>query len=560
MIGRRRRNVASSVDANLSLESINDFFRTVAISVNHQPASCFHSKIPVGDDHFRFGVVTDEVRYQLQHLDTRKSTGLDGISALFLKMVASEVADPLTFIFNQSLQTGIVPSAWKYSNVTPVHKGGDKSNPGNFRPISVVPVAAKVLERLIADQFRLYLESRHLLHDHQGAYRCGRSSDQILLFAVDKIVNALDCGSVVCAAFLDLRKAFDSLDHVTLLHRIQELGVYNVELWWFQNYLSDRYQRVRCGDSFSDWGAVKGGIPQGSALGPLLFLIYVNDMPDQVQHGVLLQFADDTCLICCGKSYEETSVLLTEDLTLLSQWIVTSHMQVNVNKSSVMWFYIKQSKRRAPPPSVYLGGLPLQQVDRHKYLGVFFDPQLRWDVHVNNICKKMSYYLYLVSYHRRQLPLHVLEMLMDSLVLSQFYALPVWGPSLGTAAMSRLQRLCNRAVWVTCGLRKYDHVSAARYSLGWLPFDLLIQHRALALMYRLYISDNCVQLDPPLHFGSNHTYGTRLSSHFCNIFRYSTAFGQKFFRSKAVMWWNSLPCSLFDHSFSCHLYKYLLNL
>ena len=109
-------------------------------------------------------------------------------------------------------------------------------------------------------------------------------------------------------------------------------------------------------------------------------------------------------------------------------------------------------------------------------------------------------------------------------------------------------------------LRKYDHVSAARYSLGWLPFDLLIQHCALTLMYRLYISDNCVRLDPPLHFGSNHTYDTRLSSHFCNIFRYSTAFGQKFFRSKAVTWWNSLPCSLFDRSFSCHLYQYLLNL
>ena len=122
-------------------------------------------------------------------------------------------------------------------------------------------------------------------------------------------------------------------------------------------------------------------------------------MPDQVQHGVLLQFADDTCLICCGKSYEETSVLLTEDLTLLSQWIVTSHMQVN--KSSVMWFYIKQSKCRAPPPSVYLGGLLLQQVDRHKYFAaVFFDPQLRWDIHVNNVCKKMSYYLHLISYHR----------------------------------------------------------------------------------------------------------------------------------------------------------------
>ena len=145
---------------------------------------------------------------------------------------------------------------------------------------------------------------------------------------------------------------------------------------------------MKCGDLFSDWGAVKGGIHQGSALGPLLFLIYVNKMPNQVQHGVLLQFADDTCLICCGKSHEETSMLLTEDLTLLSQWIVACHMQVNVNKSSVMWFYIKQSKRRVPPPSVYLGSLLLQQVDRHKYLGVFFDPQLRWDVHVANVCRE----------------------------------------------------------------------------------------------------------------------------------------------------------------------------
>ena len=148
-----------------------------------------------------------------------------------------------------------------------------------------MPVAAKVLERLIANQLCLYLESCHLLHDHQGAYRCGRSSNQILLFALDKTVNALDLGSVVCAAFLDLRKAFDSLDHVTLLHiRIQELEVHNVK---FRNYLSNHYQRIKCSDLFSDWEAVKGGIPQGSALQPLLFLIYVNKMLNQVQHGVL---------------------------------------------------------------------------------------------------------------------------------------------------------------------------------------------------------------------------------------------------------------------------------
>ena len=310
------------------------------------------------------------------------------------------------------------------------------------------------------------------------------------MFAVDKIVNALDSGSVVCAAFLDTRKACDSLDHVTLLQRLQELKVHNTELRWFQNYLSDHYQRVKCGDLFSDWGAVRGGIPQGSALGPLLFLIYVNSMPNQVKHGILLQFADDTCLICCGESHTKTSMLLTEDLTSLSHWIVASRMQVNVDKSR---FHCKRSKNIASFPRVYLDGLPLKQVDRYKYFGIFFDPQLRWDIHVNHVCKQMSYYLYLISSHRRQLPSRILKMPMDTLVLSQFYALPVRGPSLGTAAMSRLQRLCNRAVRVTCRLRKYDHVSAARHNLGWLPFELLVHYRTLVLMSRHYVHDNCVQ-------------------------------------------------------------------
>ena len=214
-------------------------------------------------------------------------------------------------------------------------------------------------------------------------------------------------------------------------------------------------------------------------------------------------------------------MLLTENLTSLSQWIVASRMQVNVGKSSIMWFHCQRSKKRASFPSIYLDGL---QVDHYKYLDIFFDPQLRWDIHINHVCKRMSYYLYLISYHRRQLPLQILKMLMDTLVLSQFYALPVWGPSLETAPASRLQHLCNRTVRVTCGLRKYDYVSAARHNLGWLPFDLLVQYRTLVLMHRHYVHDNCVQLDPPLLFGPNHGHNTRQS--FLTFLRYLTALEQ----------------------------------
>ena len=167
----------------------------------------------------------------------------------------------------------------------------------------------------------MYLESHNFLREHQGVYRHGKLSEQLLLFVVDSIVRALDQGFVVCAAFLDLRKAFDSLDHVILLERFQQLGVCGTGLRWFQNYLSDHFQQVKCSTVFSDWKLVKGGIPQGNALGPLLFLIYVNNIPKQVQHGPLLQFTNDTCLICCGSSSDSVSKLLSKDLSLLSLWI-----------------------------------------------------------------------------------------------------------------------------------------------------------------------------------------------------------------------------------------------
>ena len=271
------------------------------MSNEHNSAESFVTPSIDVKDVFQFKCIqVSEVILLLSNLDIKKSTGPDGISALFLQQVAEEVATPPTFLYNKSLESGLVPMAWKKSNVTPVYKGGKTDDPGNYRPISVVPIVAKVFEKMVASQLNTFLEHHHLLYNLQGAYRHGRLADQILMYAVDTIVWAVDAGDCVCAAFLDLRKAFDSLDHCILLRRLQKLGVTGVELRWFTDYLSDRMQRVKQNDRYSDWGLVLGGISQGSALGPLLFLIYVNEMPSQVQHGCLLQFADDTCLICAG--------------------------------------------------------------------------------------------------------------------------------------------------------------------------------------------------------------------------------------------------------------------
>ena len=248
-----------------------------------------------------------------------------------------------------------------------------------------------------------------------------------MLQAIDISLNSR---AVVCAAFLNIQKSSDSLDHVILLQHFHHLGVCGTSSWWFASYLSDHVQGVRSGGS-----------------------VYVNTMPLQVRHGMLLQFTDDTCLICCGDSFEHVQSMLCDDLTQLSRWITSSKMKFNMTKSSVMWFGVCGRECAADVPAVSLDGVSLKAVTQKKYLGVVIDHKLTWKFQVAKVCKKMAYYLYLISCHQKELPVYILQMLVDSLVLSQLnYVLPVWGPPLSQHLSSRLHRLHNRTVHVVHGL------------------------------------------------------------------------------------------------------------
>ena len=313
----------------------------------------------------------------------------------------------------------LVPSDWKRSQIVPLHKGGAEDDPTNYQPIAVVSIIAKILEKIIATQLSDYFESNNLMHPHQGAYRHRKSTENILLVAVDTIVTCLDKEDVVCTSFLDIRKAFDSLDHCALFCRLFDLGVSCVALHWFRDYLTDQYHRVKCQGQFSSWRNMKGGIPQGSALSPLLFLVYMNSLPSVISAGTLLQYADDTTLICSGANPTSTAITMNYQLQLIHSWITDSRMKLNSNKSCVMWFMPRHCRhsRLVEQPDIVINNMPLQVTVKQKYLGLIFDNQLSWTSHVSHVCKKMSYYLHLVG---------LIELLMDSLVLSHMqYALPV---------------------------------------------------------------------------------------------------------------------------------------
>ena len=409
----------------------------------------------------------------------------------------------------------------------------------------------------MAQQLSSYLESNQSLSPYQCAYRQGKSTEQLLLVAVDAIASALDKKLCACVAFLDLRKAFDSLDHCLLLQRLGTLGVAGTEISWFASYLSDRFQRVKYCNSYSNWGMVKGGILQGSALGPLLFLVYMNDLSSQVTGGTLLQYADDTALICSGSTLDVVHQCLSDDLSCLLSWVRQSKMQLNIEKSSIMWFR-NCSLSHISPPDVVIDGAPLHTVTTQKYLGVIFDNHLEWSSHVAAVCKKASFYLFWIASHRKALPSEVLKMLIDSLVLSRFtYALPVWGPML--SKLNRLQHLHNWGVRITASLRKYDHVSYHRHQLNWLSLPSLIEYPSLCVMHQIYRDTN-VPLNPPIKFGSNHAYHTRWSDRFIQPVYCRLSATQKLFRHMTSRWWNELPDDIATSTtFLSTTYNYILS-
>ena len=564
VIGRAKPHKPVISDG-ISPDSINEFFQNVAVTADHRSANCFTlPSVSSSANAFYFHEISPcTVFSHLSKLDVTKAMGPDGLSATFLKAIAEVIFIPLTSLYNQSLREGVIPTMWKQSSITPIHKGGSHDDPSNYRPISVAPILAKILEKIVSNQLSSYLEANHLLHPHQGAFRCGKSTSDILLLAVDHIVNSLDCGKVVCAAFLDLRKAYDSLDHCTLLQRIEELGVAKSVLKWFQNYLTGRAHRVKLGEQFSSWRQMKGGVPQGSALGPLLFLIYMNALPLQIINGLLAQYADDTTLICSGSSVSDTAAVMCSQLQLVNKWIVDSKMQLNMQKSSVMWFR-GSSRKKVVFPDIVVNDIVLRQVDKQKYLGVMFDTRLSWTHQVSNVCKKMAYYLHLLNLHKHCLSPHLLKLLVESLVFSHLsYALSVWGPSLNQQLLQRLERSQNRAVRLCRNLSRFDHVSGHYRALRWLPLQQLIQFRSVGMMYHQYHHSRGIPLLPPIMFGRcQSVYDTRVSDHFANPERFRLSFSQSFFRFKASNWWNSIPSSLVIHknfhAFSKDYYEYLL--
>ena len=317
----------------------------------------------------------------LCNLDIDKASGPDGISCHMLRICDDAVVLPLYIIFQNILSSSIFPDLWKLANVTPVFKKEDKQLIKNYRPISLLPICGKIFEKIAFNNLYSYLNTNNLLTPNQSGFRPGDSTTNQLLFLIDEINLAFNNPKSleVRAVFLDISKAFDKVWHKGLLFKLNQNGISNKLLSLFQSYLFNRNQRVVLNGSYSEYTLIESGVPQGSVLGPLLFLIYINDLQKGVKSNVKF-FADDTMLFSIVKNPEETASMMNHDLNIISQWAFQWKMSFNPDPNKQATELLFSCKKKPVfHPELNFNNSPV--VRCHKHLGLSLQSNLIFEKH-----------------------------------------------------------------------------------------------------------------------------------------------------------------------------------
>ena len=335
----------------------------------------------------------------LSNVDVSKATGTDNIGTRLLKLAATHIAEDITFICNSSIDSNCFPDKWKEAKVSPLHKNGPIEEINNYRPISILPVLSKVLEKHVSDSLTLYLNENNLLHKIQSGFRPHHSCETALNFMTDSWLNVINDGKMIGVVLVDFKKAFDLVDHDILMSKLKFYGIKENTLSWFRSYLSQRQQQVSIDITKSRFRPITCGVPQGSILGPLLFLLFINDLPLYTSNVSTDMYADDTTLYDVQTSQDTIEKNLQIALNELHKWWKNNSMVLNSTKTKVMLITTNQKRHGLDRDGLNLdfNMEPLQMITNDKILGVFVDNNLTWNEHIKHISKKIASNIWLLS-------------------------------------------------------------------------------------------------------------------------------------------------------------------
>ena len=513
-------------------EVLNNFFTSVFTIETDTNIPTFSNNKDVSID--SVSVSTEQFKKALLSLNISKSPGPDEIHPRVLRELANELCYPLKYLFDKTIVAGKIPKEWKIAEVRPIFKKGDKNTPGNYRPVSLTPIICKLFEGFIRDKLSDHLLSNDLLYKDQYGFTKGRSTVTQLLTTVHDWMGEIDQGNPVDAVYLDLRKAFDTVPHLRLINKLKGYGINGGILSWITDFLSDRTQFVTVNSSSSPKVPVTSGVPQGSVLGPILFIYYINDMPDFIDCPMKI-FADDTKAYSCVPTPEMRDKL-QRCINSLNDWTETWLLQFNTSKCKVLHI-----GKNNPNYDYYMksenGINKLEATFAEKDLGVIIDPNLSFDAHITATVKKANRLAGLlmrnIAYKHKDIIIPLYKALIRSILE---YGNPVWNPYLRKHVnlIEGVQRRITRCVIGTRGMtyeQRLEYLKIPSLEYRRIRGCLIEVYKILHNLYDPKTTSTLFQLS----HGSTRGHDLKLTKHATktNMFKY-------FFTNRMINTWNNL--------------------
>ena len=551
-----------SVDGNTLTDDtnicngINNYFSTIGEKLDQelrQKASSFdyhnfksYCHKPYKNSFFVTPTNSIELMKIITKLNNSKSPGYDNIGPTLIKDACITILDPLVHIFNLSLLSGCVPDKLKVAKVIPVFKKGDRFQPTNYRPISLLSIFDKLLEKLMFNRLISYLEGNNILYNYQFGFRKNHSTTLALIDTIDNIYENLDNSQTVVGIFLDLTKAFDTVNHDILLYKLQYYGIRGIAYQWFKSYLYNRQQYTVVNNVLSCLTYVQYGVPQGSILGPLLFLLYVNDISCVLPGENIKLFADDTNLFISGVDVNVLNSKCKHCIETLNRWFIANRLHMNADKTNIMVF----PKTKASEICVKLSGTAIKKVQHCRYLGLFIDDTLTWSHHIDTIYSKLLKYIGIFYKIRSKLPWSILRNIYFAFVYPHIlYGIEIYANTSSTH-LKKLIIMNNKLLRI---LQNKPHKFPVKDL--YLNFDtlaipdlhifqlLIVVHKFLHhkhLLPNAFV--NYFTLNSSIHM---HNTRVRENLHLASV---SKDYGKRTVNYKASKLWNQLPPSFKEFS------------
>ena len=523
-------------------ESFNTFF--VNIGPNLAKGMSNQPQIPesfmgnrISNTIFLEPVTNQEIHKLVMSLKNG-APGYDGIKSDTLKLSVQHICEPLAHVCNMSLMQGTFPQELKLANVLPLYKSGDPQLFNNYRPVSLLPTLSKVLEKVMYTRLMSFLEINDILIGNQFGFRRSHSSYMALMVMINEISQALDSGEHVVGIFLDFSKAFDTVNHSILLKKLYHYGIRGNALEWFESYLSGRQQYVTYNGLSSSTKYIKCGVPQGSILGPLLFLVYINDLQRVCKSSIPILFAGDTNLFYKNPDKSILEDQINNELKHVSLWLKVNKLSLNVSKTHYIVFTRKL--KSATSLNIGIDDKIINEVNKTKFLGVIIDKKLTWKEHISYLSSKISRGIGMIIKAKKRLNKDALVTLYYSFIYPYMtYCNHIWG----TACISSLNKvivLQKKAIRIICNVNRRAPTDSLFRDLKIIPFLDVNIYMISRFMFR-YVNGRV----PSLFCGyftfntSIHKYETRQARHF-HLPQVRSDLGKKNIRYRGAQIWNYL--------------------